>query len=250
MQIWYELAAVDGNPLEEISRIFGVATESTRYDISHYSNPSSAVSFVAGWQVPGFRMGLSIYGAPRSTPDGVSAAALYVDWEDEIAAAVPYLAEMDKAERLLEQYATNAEIIGSELLEKDQHPYCTGPNDFAQFDETLWRAQRCLRRRHLYQTPAALAHSMQANQVLVWQNIEEKIWCISTQYETVYFPLSQPVPISHTNILPAKGSGASYLTASDLGLVSISRSPAMTRLAVLLKGNSLAQIRFEEDDDC
>jgi hypothetical protein len=145
-------------------------------------------------------------------------------------------------------------MIGNVSLEEDQRRYYR-PNYSADdphqalTNEPLLRAQRCLWKRHLYKTPAGIAVSMRANQVIVWKNSDDQVWCISTWHDTVCFPVRPRAIISYVNLLPAKGSGAATLSASDLELVSIANSPAISRLVALLKENSLAQVSFAEDYD-
>ncbi len=259
MQAWYELRhdpvrASDDDLVKRTSQVFGPPDSQSQHDVSRHPNPSFGVRCVARWAFKGFDVGMSIYGAPRETPEGLSPAVLYTDWEDEIAAAAPYIREMEAAERLLERQAGTAEIIGSEFIEEDQRRYhrpdynAIDPH-FALTNAAMLQAQRCLWKRHLYQTPAGIATSMQANQVVIWKNRDDQVWCISTQYDTVCFSLGEQTIISHVNILPAKGGGASYLTASDLDIRSVANSPAMSRLVALVKENSLAQVSFVEDYD-
>jgi hypothetical protein len=257
MQAWYELKhdpkrASDDDLVKRVSGVLGPLAKRTDHDMLGHPNPAFGVRCSVRWPFAGFDVGMSIYGASREEPEGLSPAVLYTDWEDEIAAAAPYLHEMEEAERLLESQAWKAEIIGRESLEEDQHRYhhpnynADNPHQ-ALTNEMLLRAQRCLRKRHLYQTPTMIAAYMRANQVVVWKNSDDQVWCISTQYETVCFPLKTLTTISHVKVLPARGPGGSYLTASDLDLQSIANSPGISRLVALLEKNKLAKISFTEE---
>lgn len=252
MQAWYALAnAPDVDLIESVSRIFGPPVAQNDRDLSAYAQPMWAVRQTVEWQAAaGFGVGMSIYGAPRETPDGLSAGVLYIHWDDEVAAAAPYLAVMTEFEHWLEACATRAEIVYNETLEENQRPWGIFPGEVdASVNAALLRARRCLRMRQLYQTPPALAESLQPNQALVWKDVSDSIWCISTCYETVCFPLGQQVTVAHVNLLPAKGAGGSWLDISALGLRSSAKSPALVRLAGFLRDEMGAQVSFVEDYD-
>lgn len=253
MQVWYELkhdptCASDEALTEKVSRALGPPAGQADHEV-HSPNPSFGVRHTAYWPDKSFGVGISIYGAPRQTPEGLSSAALYVDWQDEIAAAAPYIEEMLEAEHSLVLQAREAEILLHLSLEEGQRCYGLSAPDNPPAGEALLRARRCLRKRRLYQTPATLAKSMQTNQITIWRNAARKTWCISTKYETVQLPVGAHVTVSHTSLLPAKGSGSSRLNASDLELVSIANSPAISQLAAFLQDRSLASVAFFEDYD-
>lgn len=248
MQVSCEMAAgrsSDNELLKEIVRVFGPPAQSAAHD------PVLGVKFVARWDVPGFEVGLSIYAAPRETPEGLAAAVFYLHWDD-LPAAAPYLESMIETENWLTARAHHAEIIWQDSLEADQHPYqplATRSIAPHLLDVAQLRAARCLRRRLLIQTPAYLSESISARQVLIWKDVHEHLWCISTRYETVCFKWGWPVAATHINRLPAKGPGGASFSISDLDLFSSANSLALNRLAAFLQQNLPVQVSFVEDFD-
>ncbi len=248
MQVSYELAEYtsDDELLKDIARILGLPAQSAAH------NPALGVKFVAHWHVPGFTVGLSIYTAPRETDEGLAAAVFYIHWDDLLAAAAPYLESMIETENWLTVRAQHAEIIWQGMLEVDQHPYQPMPTRNVAphlLDVAQLRAARCLRRRLLIQTPASLRESISAGQVLIWKDVREHLWCISTRYETVCFKWGWPVAATHVNLLPAKGPGGASFSISDLQLVSSADSPGLARLAAFLQQNLPVQVQFIEELD-
>lgn len=245
LQADYEwVDASEHDVIAGFTRIFGRPAKKTDYDMSQYRQPIWAVKSAFGWQVDaGFRTGLSIYGAPRETLGGLAAGIFYIHWEDELTAAAPYLTVMTEFENWLKVCAARAEPIWQGTLEENQGRYPMVVDAMSQ------RAWRSLRKRLLYQTPPTIAALLQPNQVLVWKDVPDAIWCISTHAETVCFQAGQSVSVTHLNLLPAKGGGATTVSISDLTLNSIPNSAALVQLTHFLREEMGVQVSFIEDYD-
>jgi hypothetical protein len=260
LQAWYEIkydpdSASDTDIVNRVASIVGAPAAQTRYSgNANTSNPASSVRYIAHWYYDGVHVGMSIFGAPRNAPEGISSAIIYADWDDEIAAAAPYLKELEQADACIDVYARQAVILGVVALEIDQNrffiPNYRNEDPFqALTNESILKAQRSLWKRHLRCPPNAISGTLERNQVAVWRNDDHRVWGISTKWDTVCFALSSQPAVSCANILPAKGSGGTYLTIADLSLASISYSSAIAEVTAILRDHDLATISFAEGYD-
>lgn len=248
LQVEYDWSLAAGDAVQRLTTVFGSPQTSSRHDISGFANPAWGVGFSAHWQFPAFRLGVSVYGAPRATSAGTSSALVYVHWEDMLAAAKPYTAAMRRSVQWLDAAAAFAETIATLTLEIDQpRPRILGGP--AEPSDALLQAWRLMYKRRLYATPEYFARTLLESQVLLWRNSTENIWGVSTRYETVFFPLGSIIAVSHVNMLPAKGSGGTLLTVGDLSLESTPSSPTLAQLVALLEENHLAKVSFMEEYD-
>lgn len=256
LQVAHELKhipqrASDDAVLSEVTGVFGPPGRTETNLPVRPDHPSYSVTAVAHWQFGDVSVGLSIYGAPRTVQNGVSSAGLYADWDNIVAAAEPYLQELEAAEARLASYATEIELLDIVTIEEPLRPYYVpdyGSSDphHVRNDETLRRAQICLRKRNLCRTPESVGRTLDDQRVAVWKSTSHGMWGVSTRWETVYFPLGAPVRVGLVSLLPAKFGGSTELTVSDLQLCSVARSAAIHQLADLLKANSLADVDYSE----
>jgi hypothetical protein len=251
LQAWYELRALadlrDDEPfLAPLIALFGEPHANQIHSLQGIPQPAAAVHRSISWRFGDIMVGVSLYGAVRTSAAGRSYAVLFANWENEIAAAAPYLAEFDQADLLLAQLVAHA-MIDTLPLEMAQQPFML-PGQ-ARYDPALHKAQRCLRKRTLRSTPASITSRLQADAVAIWQNRASAAWGISTVWETVAFRSGELVRASLVDLRPAKGAGGTFFTIGELALRSTPSSRGLHQLAAVLEQRRLADVdRYEEDD--
>ena len=196
---------------------------------------SNMVVYAAHWQAPGVRLSLSVYGGVRPEASGLTAASLFLDWEDELTAARPY------AEAAAREAATLAAVVGPAVeprvftLAQAQAPYTHF--NFQQPQppsEERRRAQRALYREHLLETPPYFQQQLAAAEVALWPVPGQAAWAVSTRWDTLVLP---PVASPSVELLvaqPGRGPGYVQLTIGTLCLTDALPAPALPALAAAL----------------
>lgn len=218
---------------------------------------SGHVVFSSSWVVGDIRVTLSYYGGLRQNEVGAfSIAGLYLDWENVVVFAAPYLEKVQRLEESLvvidpQKYARNIVKLGQE-----QRPYylpdynCQNPHA-AVTDHKLRRAQRVLTSPNLFDTPKVLADRLDARSVVIWQPQGVEDFVLSNKWDSVCVYLDAARNnISWSNLLPAKGSGGMWISVNGL---SVGDNHSSNILANLVREISVCQNRDVEcftDYDC
>ncbi|MDJ0367258.1 hypothetical protein QMK33_19085 [Hymenobacter sp. H14-R3] len=214
---------------------------------------SSNVVHWATWQRPTVRVSLSVFGGLREDDGAVSAAGLYLDWQDERTAAQPSLAAA------LAQSAALAARVGaaSKLLlfatAQPQGPYfhpdLSQPAPYTATPGLLLRqAQRALYGEDLLDTPAAISARLTDHGVALWPVPGGAQWAVSTRWDTVLLTPAGP-PTDLLTLRPARGTGGVLLHVGDLQLPDAYGSSALATLATAIEKHVGAAVSRREDSD-
>lgn len=211
---------------------------------------TSMVVYAARWQWPGVRLSLSAYGGIRPEVGGPVAAGLFLDWEDELAAAYPYaVAAVHAAAQLAAVAGPAVEAVVFRLTQA-QAPYT--PFDFGQpqppTDERR-RAQRALYREHLLETPSYFQQRLAATEVALWPVPGRAAWAVSTRWDTVVLPMAAPPDIELLMVQPGRGRGYVQLDIGTLRLTDALAAPALPALANALACLPGVVVGHREDYD-
>lgn len=233
--------------IERVSGVLGPPTHREAYDISAYRDPSPSVRLYVRWEWPEHSAGLSIYGAPRFNEEGYSDACLGLRCSTPVATHGHDLRNIEVAQARLDDYVRHLEILGTETLGFPQYHHWRDEDEAGSPART---AETWLHRRHLRRTPKALAGTLADNQAALWKSTIDGVWGLSTRWDTVCFPLDERPRIAHVEMLPARGSGFTLLTASDLELMSLNQCPAIGRFVKAIEDHGLAEIDHRTGSDC
>lgn len=259
MQAWYELShdnehSSDKEIIERFSQHLGRPHWQQQHSVKHYPNRSNGVRCVAEWRFGGIHLGLSIFGLPRSTEHGLTCASLYADWDDELAAAAPYLSPAITSDAKLASASIQASHISVFDLESQQAPFYlenfrNADSHLARSDQNLRRAQACLHRRNLVVTPPRFAEQLKPNQVVVWENTPQHFWCLSTKWDSAVIPTTERPTAQILDLVPAKCGGATYLTLGDLCLKDQAHSSAINHLVHFIGSAYQVSVKRSTDYD-
>lgn len=249
-QAWYNLP-ITPQLEEQLQMIFGPPTQQKEYVVSY---PAGQVRRTLGWEKGDVYVGVSIFAQPRPEAAGFAAAAFTLHWENELAAAQPYLPAYVNQEKWLAGQAERVQLLAQITLEEEQQPFFV--TNYRRYtlaqtkaDATLRQAQRVLYKRHLFGTPAGVSQKLTPNEVWVWRNPAETFWAVSTVWETAVFEPEQKVQATLLNILPAKGGGGTHFQIGDLVLRSRANSAGVKQLAELVQKGGLAEVVYQEEYD-
>ena len=211
---------------------------------------SGMVVYAARWQWAGMRLSLSTYGGIRPEAGGPVAAGLFLDWEDERAAAHPYaVAAAHEAAQLATVAGPAVEAVVFQLTQA-QVPYTHF--DFNQpqppTDEQR-RAQRALYREHLLETPPYFQQRLAASEVALWPVPGRAAWAVSTRWDTLVLPLVAPPSIELLTAQPGRGRGYVQLDIGTLRLTDALAAPALPALANALARLPGVAVSHREDYD-
>lgn len=249
-QAWYNLP-VNPQLAEQLQTVLGTPTHQQEYEVSY---PAGQVRQTLGWEKGDVYVGVSIFAQARPEAAGFSAAAFTLHWENELAAAQPYLPAYINQEKWLAGQAERGQLLAQIPLEQEQHPffvtnYRRQTIAETRADATLRQAQRVLYKRHLLGTPAGVSQKLAPHEGLVWRDPAETFWAVSTVWETAVFESNQKVQATLLNILPAKGGGGTHLQIGELVLRSGANSAGVRQLAEEIKKWGLAEVVYQEEYD-
>ena len=199
---------------------------------------TSMVVYAARWQWPGVRLSLSAYGGIRPEVGQPVAAGLFLDWEDELAAAHPYAVAAAHAAAQLAAVTGPAVEAAVFQLTQAQAPYThfTFGQPQPPTDERR-RAQRALYREHLLETPSYFQQRLAATEVALWPVPGRATWAVSTRWDTLVLPMAAPPDIELLTAQPGRGRGYVQLDIGTLRLTDALAAPALPALA-----NALARL--------
>lgn len=266
LQVSYELSAPDDDAstvdpgfwVNTISQLLG-EPEKNPDPLSYPLDPSSSGSVIYNthWLAGNVRVTLSTYGGYRENEEGaISIASLFIDWENEILFAEPYLEAVEQIEQSLvvanaASYARDIVAIGSRQTPYYLANYYLENPHAAAEDNALRRAQRVLRKPQLFDTPARLASLLTENSALIWQPEGQRNFVFSTRWDSVYcYPDPAENTISWVNMLPAKGAGGMSLSVNGLSVSGPHSCEAISELAGRISAIQNNTIKCMEGYDC
>jgi hypothetical protein len=215
IQLCYQLAPVAGDALPNpavfaipLSGAFGEPRNASQYELPESGDPSGSVRFHAGWDAGDFSVGLSLYGAPRTTEFGPAPGCLWLSWSP-VRAAEPYLSE--RRARARELAAQEPADIAGFRFGLAQLPVFGGSAAEPGDGEALLREANCaLYHPELLPTPPAISALVGDRGAAFWRCGDGRL-CASTAWDTIVFAAETPVEISWHDIAPAKGGGFSEI---------------------------------------
>ena len=261
MQVSYELAAPPqfrGQPREAaqwqqpLTDLLGAPAEAQAHTKPGRTGWSHVV-YTARWQVGLVQVGLSVFGGVRQQAGGPVAAGLYLDWQDELTAAQPFLAAAEAAAAALDAVAGQAAAPLVFRLQQRQTPYHMPRYDAPTPDPgraatRLRQAHRALYREGLYETPTRFQTQLSDYEVALWAVPGRAAWAVSTQLDTV---LLTPDTLLELVILhPAKGGGNHQLRVGDLSLGDTYGAAALPALAAAITQHTGRPVPRVDDNDC
>jgi len=207
---------------------------------------SWSVAVNAEWRLGSVRVGVSWYGAPRDDEAAVKTSGiLFVDWDDEVAAAAPWAEAWQR-----EQLALDAMLRGAHAVARLE----AGPaRDYARS-----ASQRVLRMPALHFTLpgfALLQGEGAANHRLVlWSSASGDAWGVSDLHDTVFCRRGESLAAQWVQVLPAKGGGSTDLSFGPLANTSPyrprERCGAIAQFMDILATMPGASFQYSETYDC
>lgn len=237
--------------LGAISDLLGSPGEFKRYKVSDRGRSEDAVILNARWATADFGVSLSIFGAPRQTSLGLSVGTLCVSWREEFAAA-PYLADWTERSARLAVSSRGLTDIRIYALAWPGQPIHrsngSGP-ETVEMRESRHR-QLCLHNPNLLATPDGVAHKLNPASFAIWNNEAERIWCVSTPWETLVHSQGTEISIDWIEMLPAKGGGFSAIEIGRWRVMSCQGSSGIAEAAHHLGTFPGVRIARHEGHDC
>jgi hypothetical protein len=195
--------------------------------ISHMTTRDKS-KYPVQWQQGGVALILSLYGAPKPVFTGQTLGGVFLNWEDTIAAAQPYLLQLQEEERKLQDVAEGIDSLTTFILEDDPGPNPTQVNPVV-------RAERCLRKCKVMETPPSVRAKLPGNTAALWKNSARGKWGASTAWETVMFSQDEPVKVIWLTAEAGRGPGYGNIVIGDLTIQSPLYSPRPAALAASLQ---------------
>lgn len=221
------LAAALGEPLEAI-----------RSEVPPHADASGCVIFYARWDGDHCGIGLSIYGARRAVLGGRSVGTLWLRWS-EAKAAEPFIKDWQTRSAWLDGCAGRLFKLDRFAVDEKLHPMSSGgyfpvelPADVAQ----RRASGLVLHYPKILATPRAVAAKLSTKSFALWTSEADRIWCASTAWDSIAYPIGAPVIVSWAEILAAKGPGYAELQIGDWGVRSGDRSREIAAAAERLRG--------------
>ncbi len=250
LQATYRLAPLPGGELGEPPAWLGLLADSLgapddigHRDLGDYRDPSNGVRCYASWARDGFGAGLSLYGGLRQRELGISAGGLHVDWADTVAAARPFVAAWQaRADRLAALAQDVAEIHVFKLA-MPQLPRVHGGIIGA-----ARAAEHALKAPDVLPTPAPIAARLGAKGFGIWQ--AGGAWCISHSWDSVTFPLGDPVAATWHDVLPAKGAGHSEIDIARWSVCDVTGSAVIEQAVAALRALPGVTVTHQVGHDC
>ena len=210
LTVTYELAAT-ASPARDLFAplVMRLGSPQTieRDELSPHASSPDHVVLYANWKTAdGIPIGLSLYGAPRTTRFGDSAGSLYLSWGDLEAAAAPWIDEWHAANDEVAQAAQSPGRIerfsvGYDVRASDAH-------------EPLRIANRCLKAPELLDTPRSIAHGLGERGFALWSDAAGTRWHLSTSACTIVLGGRETSRVRIASVEPARGGGFSSI---DIG---------------------------------
>ena len=251
----YELLPPPGSAVEPeiwtapIGAILGAPSRESVEDMSDRPNPWDSVAYYAQWDAGDVSVGLSVYGALREVPEGMSAGTLWLNWSTELA-AVPFLPEWRAACEGLAVAAKGARQIRTFPLGLEQCAYHGDGTEPAGRARQLREANLALTAPDVLLTPKPIAERMTSRMFALWSNPDMKVHCLSTRWDSVIWDEGSAREIEWWHVLPAKGAGKSALHVGNWSVLDYTDSTGVPEAASALEAIRGVTVYRREDYDC
>lgn len=251
----YELSPPAGGEAEPefwtgpINAILGNPIQESLEDIGDRPNPWDAVRYYAHWAGPDFSVGLSVYGALRKIPEGLSAGTLWLSWSTE-RAVIPYLQEWRAACESLAVAAKGAQSIRTFSVGVDQYALLGDGNEPKGRARTKREANLALTAPDILLTPAPIAERLSPRTFALWSNPEMKIHCLSTRWDSIIWDDGAAPKIDWWHVLPAKGAGQSTIHVGNWWVLDFTDSKSIPAAVEALETIPGVRVNRMEDHDC
>ena len=210
------------NSHRNLAKTWGKPSYGDRYLIDLQLALEGFVIGNAEWRRGAVRVGLSWFGSPRITTQGMTSGILYIDWDDEIAIARPYVESWLKHREELERLPKiGFEILGRlKVFEQSARTWRSyhfdAPNPAT--DVKLQIAQRAMYAPKMVFTPRSLLKALvwKADDFALWRSQNDRCWGLSNRFDTVCFQEGEAVKVVWDRIMPAKGSGGHFISCAGL----------------------------------
>ncbi|AEE18239.1 hypothetical protein JM84_1432 [Dokdonia sp. Hel_I_63] len=196
---------------------------------------SGSVIYAAHWWFGDIRIGLSAYGGIRNESLGETAALLHIGWYNEIAMAKPYINDFYNREARISKQLTLIETftLSYGQLKMLRRSYELPSDLLAGKEDEIHLAQLALYHANVYRTPKELAQQMQPNQLRLLSLDTTQQYALATKHDFTVFDYGSEIVF--TNILPAKGAGATEITVNNLTYRDSPNSVPLSELRTKLK---------------
>ncbi|MBO2011104.1 hypothetical protein [Hymenobacter negativus] len=263
MQVSYQLAAlalgewmaaVPEPWLTPLTALLGPPAEAAFTANTWHRGPGS-VMYSARWRRPEVIISLSVFGGVRHEQGGPAAAGLWLDWQDEIAAARPFYEAARNQSAALQaaagQLAGPLQVFTTQLAQGGfMMANFAAEDPYPALSNTLLRqSQRALYREGLLETPIQIQDQLTDHQIALWAVPGRAEWAVSTRWDTVLLISNGPA-VELVILRPAKGSGGLTLRIGDLRLSDEYDTPGLGALAAALKQQVGLVVNRVEDYDC
>ncbi len=218
-------------------------------DVSGRPDPWDAVGYYANWDRDDYSVGLSIYGALREVPEGMSAGTLWLSWSTELAAA-PFLAEWRSACEGLAVAAKGSGPVRTFSLGINQYA-CRSDGSEPRGKARLRReASIALTAPDVLLTPKPVAERLTPRMFALWSNPHMKLHCLSTRWDSVIWDEGAAREIDWWHVLPAKGGGRSELHVGNWSVFDYAGSTGVRDAAAALAAIRGVTVNYRESYDC
>lgn len=265
LQVAYELAPEDAHAknvdpsfwVRQLEALFGLPKTEQIASYEVHPERSGRVIYSQKWELDNVRITLSTFGGYRTNNAGeTSIAGLFIDWTNELLIAEPFLQQVLQLEQTIEVDRDNLRAADIVKLKTELSPYYVPDYALAEphaamQNKALRRAQRAIRMPQIFDTPADIADILCSHSVLIWSTKDSAAHVLSTKWDSVIIhQQAAKNKISHTNLLPAKGKGYSYISANGLSFSDVHSSPGIGKLASMLGDIQQKKVSCRTDYDC
>lgn len=232
LSVTYELAA-SASPARDLFAplVMGLGAPQTiqRDELSPHASSPDHVVLYANWKTAeGIPIALSLYGAPRATRFGDSAASLYLSWGDLEAAAAPWRDQWHAAN---DEVARAAQSPGR--IERFSVGYDVRASDA---HDPLRIANRCLSAPELLDTPRPIAGDLGDRGFALWSDAAGRRWHLSTFACTIVLGGRETSLVRVASIEPARGGGFSSIDIAGWWARDVWESRAIEEAVRALEG--------------
>lgn len=239
VQLFYRLCArsTGEDVLAQLVSRIGRPDQIGHSEVPPLANPSGVVVLNATWRHHATSVGVSIYGAHRTSDSGVDMGMIYLTWDDVEAAGAPYVDAWRRANEGLARAAATAQPTVFHL----QRPIF----DPAKSPESAHT--RALNSPELLETPATIAAPLGLKGFALW--LGGDAWYLSTARATVLLGTPETSIVQFTELAPARGCGSAELRVGIWAVRDTWRSPAIDDAADVLSRVPGLVVEHQEDID-
>lgn len=202
------------------------------------------VLYYANWESGDWSVGLSVFGGQRPETHGVSAAYLYLSWNDTDSAARALLPQVQQRQQRVDAISGGGVEWIRQQLQYEINPICSAEDAASRLlERALSDGPHC-------DTPKAWAGRLGDKDVAFWRRSDGSAWGLCSRHDTLLFERGQTdVEVNWHNRLPNRFGGQMELDIGGLHLMDQHSSKALTALATEI-GRSLGRrLECTESED-